>query len=263
MTAPADQREDFITAPKYPAGPLESEGRYEPQRRGEIIAVLEGAPAVLWRAVAGLSEGQLDTRYRNWTVRQIVHHLADSHVNSYVRFKWTLTEERPTIKAYDEDRWVALEDSRTGDAAAPLALLALSAGAVWACVSVAFWAGYEVFAARDVRHDRMVAIKIVRQDCSTPQLEDRFESALLDAVPVPEAAHFRPGTQVESMPGKRISWYILTARPSYRQTTPGAADNSFCQGGVPCRSFHWRYDGSGARDTTRANACKPAPSSSR
>jgi hypothetical protein len=112
-----------MAAPQYPAGPLELEDHYSPERRAEFVAVLEGAPAALRRAVAGLSDGQLDTRYRNWTVRQIVHHLADSHVNSYVRFKWALTEERPTIKAYDEERWVALEDSRAGDVAAPLALL--------------------------------------------------------------------------------------------------------------------------------------------
>jgi uncharacterized damage-inducible protein DinB len=74
-------------------------------------------------AVAGLSDGQLDTLYRNWTVRQIVHHLADSHVNSYVRFKWALTEDLPTIKAYDEGRWAGLDDSRSGDVRAPLALL--------------------------------------------------------------------------------------------------------------------------------------------
>src|SRR5204862_5683097 len=96
---------------------------YGPQRRGELITVLEAAPAALRGAVAGLSEGQLDTRYRNWTIRQIVHHLAASHVNSYVRFKWALTEERPTIKAYDEGSWAALTDSRSGDVSAPLALL--------------------------------------------------------------------------------------------------------------------------------------------
>src|SRR5439155_21179602 len=94
-----------------------------PERRAELIAVIECAPANLRKAVAGLSEDQLDTRYRNWTIRQIVHHLADSHVNSYVRFKWALTEEQPTIKAYYEDRWAALKDSRTGDVRAPLALL--------------------------------------------------------------------------------------------------------------------------------------------
>jgi uncharacterized damage-inducible protein DinB len=111
-----------MEAPQYPAGPLGPEDQYSPQRRGELIAVIEAAPAALRRAVAGLSDGQLDTRYRNWTIRQIVHHLADSHVNSYVRCKWALTEDRPTIKAYHEDRWVALEDSRGGDVAPALAL---------------------------------------------------------------------------------------------------------------------------------------------
>jgi uncharacterized damage-inducible protein DinB len=89
----------------------------------ELIATIETAPAVLREAVGGLSESQLETRYRNWSIRQIVHHLADSHVNSYVRFKWTLTEDRPTIKAYDEGSWAALEDSRRGAIGAPLALL--------------------------------------------------------------------------------------------------------------------------------------------
>src|SRR5579859_5990224 len=88
------------------------------------MAVIEAAPtAALRAAVAGLSEDQLDTRYRNWTIRQIVHHLADSHVHSYLRFKWALTEERPTIKPYDEGCWAALADARTGDVRAPLALL--------------------------------------------------------------------------------------------------------------------------------------------
>jgi hypothetical protein len=97
--------------------------RYSDARCREFIAVLEQAPAALRAAVAGLTDVQLDTRYRNWTVRQIVHHIADSHVNSYIRFKWALTEDRPTIKAYDEGRWASLEDSRLGDIAAPLALL--------------------------------------------------------------------------------------------------------------------------------------------
>src|SRR5262245_20415696 len=112
-----------MTAPQYPAGPFEPEPALSPQRRAELVAEIQGAPAALRGVVSGLSEGQLDTRYRNWTIRQIVHHLADSHVNSYIRFKWTLTEERPTIKAYDEGRWAALEDSRTGDVSAPLSLL--------------------------------------------------------------------------------------------------------------------------------------------
>ncbi len=112
-----------MDTPQYPAGPPVPEDYYSPSRRAELIAVLEGAPATMRRAIAGLSEEQLDTRYRNWTIRQIVHHVADSHANAYVRFKLALTEEKPTIKPYLEDRWVALADSRTGDIAAPLALL--------------------------------------------------------------------------------------------------------------------------------------------
>jgi uncharacterized damage-inducible protein DinB len=118
-----EHREGFMEAPLHPAGPFEPGGPYTPQHRAAFLAAVAGAPAALRRAVAGLSQAQLDTRYRNWTVRQIVHHLADSHVNSYIRFKWALTEERPTIKAYDEGRWADLADSRTGDIAAPLALL--------------------------------------------------------------------------------------------------------------------------------------------
>jgi uncharacterized damage-inducible protein DinB len=112
-----------MIAPQYPAGAFEQEPQLTPQRRAALIAEIESAPAVLRKAVAGLSEDQLDTLYRNWTIRQIVHHIADSHVNTYIRFKWTLTEEQPTIKAYDEGRWAALDDSRKGDVAAPLALL--------------------------------------------------------------------------------------------------------------------------------------------
>jgi len=110
-------------APKNPAGEFVAEENLTSDRRAQLIADIEKAPALLRQAVAGLSEKQLDTRYRNWTIRQIVHHLTDSHVNSYVRFKWTLTEEQPTIKAYDEGRWASLPDSQTGDIRAPLALL--------------------------------------------------------------------------------------------------------------------------------------------
>ena len=110
-------------APQNPAGAFKPEDNYDSRRRAELIAMIEGAPTDLGTTVGGLSPAQLDTLYRNWTIRQIVHHVADSHVNSYIRFKWTLTEERPTIKAYDEGRWAALGDSRTGDVGAPLALL--------------------------------------------------------------------------------------------------------------------------------------------
>jgi uncharacterized damage-inducible protein DinB len=109
--------------PQNPAGPFTPEEISDPRRLADFIAGIEAAPALLREAVAGLSGEQLDTRYRNWTIRQIVHHLADSHVNSYVRFKWALTEDTPTIKPYDEGRWAALDDSRDGDVGPALALL--------------------------------------------------------------------------------------------------------------------------------------------
>jgi hypothetical protein len=74
-------------------------------------------------AVAGLTPAQLDTPYKKWTVRQIVHHLADSHVNAYMRFKSALTEDMPTIKPYDETKCAELPDSKVGDIGPALALL--------------------------------------------------------------------------------------------------------------------------------------------
>jgi uncharacterized damage-inducible protein DinB len=84
------------------------------QRRGWILEIAE-APARLRAAVEGFSEERLDTPYRpgGWTVRQVVHHLPDSHMNSYVRFKLALTEDAPTIKTYDEALWANLPDSST------------------------------------------------------------------------------------------------------------------------------------------------------
>jgi hypothetical protein len=109
--------------PEFPAGPFAPEHPLDGKRRAELIAEIQCAPKILRTTVSGLSSEQLDTHYKNWTIRQIVHHVADSHVNSYIRFKWALTEDRPTIKAYDEGQWAALVDSRTGDVSAPLALL--------------------------------------------------------------------------------------------------------------------------------------------
>jgi uncharacterized damage-inducible protein DinB len=112
-----------MEAPQDPAGPFVPEENPGCERRAELIAIIAEAPAILAKLVSALSDERLDVRYRNWTIRQIVHHLADSHVNSYIRFKWALTEDQPTIKAYDESRWAALPDSRKGNVAAPLALL--------------------------------------------------------------------------------------------------------------------------------------------
>jgi hypothetical protein len=83
--------------------------------RRRMIAEIAEAPAKLRAAVAGRTDGQLDTPYRDggWTVRQVVHHLPDSHLNAYIRFKLALTEQEPTIKPYEQQLWAELPDSKT------------------------------------------------------------------------------------------------------------------------------------------------------
>ncbi len=91
----------------------------------EHIARIEETPARLRTVVAGLGPEQLDTQYRpgGWTLRQVVHHLADSHLNSYVRFRLALTESEPTIKPYDEKLWAELGDARRAPVEISLTLI--------------------------------------------------------------------------------------------------------------------------------------------
>jgi uncharacterized damage-inducible protein DinB len=99
---------------RYPIGRFAAPAASSPGLRAEQIETLRLLPERLREAVSGLSEAQLDTPYREagWTVRQVVHHFADSHANSYIRFKLALTEDWPTIKPYDEAAWARLNDSR-------------------------------------------------------------------------------------------------------------------------------------------------------
>ena len=101
---------------RYPVGRYEPTPVLTPELREQFILEIEALPARMRAAVAGLSDAQLDTEYRpgGWTVRQVAHHVPDSHVNSYCRFKFALTEDVPTIKTYDEAAWAALPDSRGG-----------------------------------------------------------------------------------------------------------------------------------------------------
>ncbi len=110
----ADLASTDLEALRYPAGRFQAAGPYGPEERAGQIAELRVLPERLRAAVRGLNDAQLDTPYREggWTVRQVVHHLADSHANSYVRFKLALTEDWPTVKAYDEAAWARLKDSR-------------------------------------------------------------------------------------------------------------------------------------------------------
>ncbi len=100
---------------RYPVGTWQKPEQVSETMVESYIADIRTAAGALRKAVAGLKTDQLDTPYRpgGWTVRQVVHHVADSHMNSYVRFRLALTEDEPTIKTYDENRWAALEDAAT------------------------------------------------------------------------------------------------------------------------------------------------------
>lgn len=100
---------------KYPIGKFDCPTNIYPQQIEGWISILEHFPNRLEHLVKNLSDDQLDTPYRpeGWTVRQVIHHLSDSHHHSYARFKWTLTEDAPVIKAYYEDRWAELFDTKS------------------------------------------------------------------------------------------------------------------------------------------------------
>lgn len=114
-----------MSDPRYPIGRFQAPDPITAQHREQWMTDLEEAPALLRQAVAGLSEEQLDTPYRDggWTPRQVVHHLVDSHINSYCRFRLALTEEEPTIKAYKEGAWADLPDARTAPVEPSLVML--------------------------------------------------------------------------------------------------------------------------------------------
>ncbi len=109
----------------YPIGKFAWSGPGSVEERARRIAEIAAAPVALRDAVAGLSDAQLETPYRpgGWTVRQVAHHVPDSHMNAYVRFKLAVTEETPTIKPYDEAAWARLADVRTVPVETSLALL--------------------------------------------------------------------------------------------------------------------------------------------
>lgn len=110
---------------RYPIGKFNFDGSPTEEQRKRLIDDISQAPANLRAAVKGLSDQQLDTPYRpdGWTVRQVAHHVPDSHLNAYLRFKLALTENEPTIKPYAEDRWAQLADTQTTPVEVSLTML--------------------------------------------------------------------------------------------------------------------------------------------
>jgi len=110
---------------RYPVGKFELKGEVADAQRPALIQQIADTPTNLRAAVKGLNEQQLDTPYRpgGWTVRQVVHHLPDSHMNSYIRFKLAITEPQPQIKSYEEQLWAELVDGKTASIEISLQLL--------------------------------------------------------------------------------------------------------------------------------------------
>jgi uncharacterized damage-inducible protein DinB len=110
---------------RYPLGKFIYDGPPDEQQRQEFIEHIEQTPAAMRTAVQGLSPQQVETPYRDggWTVRQVVHHVSDSHMNGYIRFKLALTEDTPTIKPYMEDRWAKLAEVQSTPLEVSLTLL--------------------------------------------------------------------------------------------------------------------------------------------
>ncbi|MCB0840345.1 MAG: putative metal-dependent hydrolase [Bacteroidetes bacterium] len=110
---------------KYPIGRFNRIDILTPDQRKTMIQTIASFPQNVKNAVEGLNENQLDTPYRpeGWTVRQLVHHVVDSHLNSYIRFKWTLTENEPLIKTYDQAAWAELPEAKTAPVEVSLMML--------------------------------------------------------------------------------------------------------------------------------------------
>jgi uncharacterized damage-inducible protein DinB len=115
-----------VESVRYPVGDFTIDPDVTPAKRRRWLEQMAEMPRVLAAAVDGLDERQLDTSYREggWTPRQVVHHLADAHMNGFVRFKLALTEDAPPIKTYEEARWAETADVREGPVEASLRLLA-------------------------------------------------------------------------------------------------------------------------------------------
>jgi hypothetical protein len=110
---------------RFPIGKFHYDGPLTEEQKKTSLDDIAGAPATLRSVVTGLSEAQLDTPYRpgGWTVRQVVHHVPDSHMNAYIRFKLALTEDDPTIRPYEQQLWAELDDTKSTPIEVSLTLL--------------------------------------------------------------------------------------------------------------------------------------------
>lgn len=174
-----------MTDLRYPVGEFEYPGPLTEAQRNNLIQQIADAPAKLRTAVNGLSEKQLDTPYRpeGWTVRQVAHHMPDSHMNAYVRCKLALTEDEPTVKPYAEDRWAKLSDTTATPVEVSLALF-------------------------ENLHDRWVRLlkSLTAEEWKRPLRHPEFGTMTLDKVLAMYAWHGRHHVAHITELRKRMSW---------------------------------------------------------
>jgi hypothetical protein len=171
---------------RYPIGKFDVNAAVTPLHRQEAIETIAALPSSLRVAVRGLTDAQIDTPYREggWTVRQVVHHVVDSHMNAYIRFKLTLTEETPTIKPYEEARWAELPDVRTMPVENSLAFL-------------------------DLLHDRWVTLLRVMTDVDFARTfyhPERQQEISLNVITAMYAWHSKHHTAHITALRKRMGW---------------------------------------------------------
>ncbi len=144
---------------RYPVGKFSWDAAVSEAEHPKLIAQIADAPGALRSAVAGLSSDRLETPYRpgGWTVKQVVHHLPDSHLNAYTRFKLALTENQPTIKPYDEAAWAKLADSQKVPIDVSLTLLE-SLHVRWVALMRSMGAADFARTLRHPEHDRVLTL---------------------------------------------------------------------------------------------------------
>ncbi len=147
-----------MTDLRYPIGKFESKPSYTFEEVSQFIKRIGEAPTKYELAINNLTDAQLDTPYREggWTVRQVIHHVADSHTNAYIRIKWTLTEDKPTIKAYEEKLWAETPETKLSPALSLTFLHALHAK----IVAIAARLSTEDLAKKFIHHESKKEIRL-------------------------------------------------------------------------------------------------------
>jgi hypothetical protein len=180
-----------MSDPRFPIGKFTFDGPPDAEQRQKFIEDIAQTPAALRAAVRGLTPEQIETPYRDggWTVRQVIHHVPESHMNAYIRFKLALTEDAPTIKPYMEDRWAMLPDVQSTPLEVSLTPARFAARSLGAPVGRAATAGLEAAFQPPRVRDRATGKKsrpllLARQASRSPHHRAQEEDGMVSTDPM-------------------------------------------------------------------------------